>query len=238
MSHDPDYYCCENCRDWFTLHFLLGANMTVEKIERFTKTQLKERGWTESAIKKFLGNCDNSYPSPYSKKIKVQLWNCDRVIETEESKEFKDWYDKSKNKRGKQSELMLSKMEIKRNELLEYINNLNIEVPVIPFDELILLACQHYNDFKSARLLNKSQYRPLEKNEKATPNSGTDFLYRICGNFIRHQMTDYEIELSNIFGAVGKQEGYALLKDRVMSEINEKYKGLWQFIDEQKTSEE
>jgi hypothetical protein len=17
MSHDPDYYCCENCRDWF-----------------------------------------------------------------------------------------------------------------------------------------------------------------------------------------------------------------------------
>lgn len=204
--------------------------MAAEKIERFTKTQLKERGWTDSSIKKFLGECNYSYPSPYTKKINVQLWNCDRVEEVEESEEFKQWHEKSKVKREKLSQSQSNVMEAKRSELREYINNLEVDVPVIPFEKLVMWACQHYNDRKEDSALSRSEYIPIPKDQLASLKSDPSFLYRICKNFIRHQMTDYEKELAGFFGKVGKQEGYELLKEKIMNEIDAKYSGLWEFV--------
>jgi len=102
------------------------------EISLFTKTEVKERGWTEGAIKKFLGNPDKTAPNCYSKKkSEVKLFSCDRVKRIEETEQWQDWYRKLEKQRNKRDLLRKQRTERERSII--------VQNPVMSFDGRVRL---------------------------------------------------------------------------------------------------
>ena len=76
------------------------------------------------------------------------------------------------------------------------------------------MACKHYNSYNFDRAFGSNI---------ASINSDMEFLSRICTNYLRHNMTNYESELEKLFGKVGKYDAYNLLKTKINSAIFDKY---------------
>lgn len=168
---------------------------------------LKARGWTDRFIKDLLGEPDKLGRNPhYRSAAPVRLYEMTRVIEVELTDKFKSKPDTTKQKLAAKKAA-----NTKRQALLDYIERLEITIPAIPFPELLIQACDSYNSWN------------LCNDKFAQPTDSKDFLNRITVNFLRHECSAYESELYRLFGVVGKQEGYRLLKERVLEEIADVY---------------
>lgn len=178
-----------------------------------TKTQLLERdGWSQACIKLFDVSHDKESVNPMFKKASpVKLYLLDKIKEIELCDKFKEFKNKNLIRRN----IRLKVAENKRKELLEYINTLEINVPTFNKNHLIHMACTHYNSYNFDRAFGSNI---------ASINSDMEFLSRICTNYLRHNMTNYESELEKLFGKVGKHVAYNLLKTKINSTIFDKYK--------------
>jgi hypothetical protein len=87
----------------------------------------------------------------------------------------------------------------------------------MPNDKLLKNAINHYNSLWADR-------GKFEKS--ASEDSDKDFLNRIKVNYLRHNCSNYEEELENIFNQIGKDDGYFLLKKRILFEIGCVYNDL------------
>lgn len=65
-----------------------------------SKKAIKDRGWTEGAIKKFLGEPDKLAKNKRSSRTKVHLYLEDRVVSMESTEEWKEWYNGSLKRRN------------------------------------------------------------------------------------------------------------------------------------------
>ena len=65
-----------------------------------SKTAIKDRGWTEGAIKKFLGEPDKLAKNKWSSRTKVHLYLEDRVVSVESIDEWKEWFNSSLKRRN------------------------------------------------------------------------------------------------------------------------------------------
>lgn len=186
------------------------------KIEYITRTGLRgKRGWTDLLMNRFLPAPDKIADNPYYKSAgQVQLWELEKIYAIEQTAEFKVMMQSAADRKHTANKAIRTK----KKRIISYVNSLVIEVPEMPEDKLVNLACDSYNNHKSQLAVERGyDFDP------ATPDSDEQFLNRICTNFLRHQCTRYERELERIFGKVGTQEAYALLKDKVNSAIFNKY---------------
>ena len=175
-------------------------------MQYFTKKQLKQRNWTQTAIQKFLGEPDLIKPNPvYKSGAQMSLYLKERVIEIEKSAIFKQWAAQSQ-KRKKASEKSLA---TKQKALLELVNSWKILVPVIKRKKVLNLAICHYNNFQLER----------ENSDLVSEKSNSEFLERITVNYIRHQMTSYDDKLELIAGKVGIQTAYKVLNQKIYNAI-------------------
>jgi len=92
------------------------------KYKYFCQQHLKERMWTLGAIKKFLGECDELWTKK-KRLYPMKMWVKDRVFAAERMAEFRQWLERSKEKRAKQSERMKIVMKKKREEIVDTISN-------------------------------------------------------------------------------------------------------------------
>lgn len=65
-----------------------------------SKTAIKDRGWTEGVIKKFLGEPDKLAKNKWSSRTKVHLYLEDRVVSVESTDEWKEWFNSSLKRRN------------------------------------------------------------------------------------------------------------------------------------------
>lgn len=102
----------------------------------------------------------------------------------------------------------------KEKKIITWAENITIEVPTISKEELIELACDHYN----------TRQLDIGKSERfLSQHSDPQTLARICENYIRHQMTRYDYELEKMRGKTGKDRAYYIIRDKVNQAISEKY---------------
>lgn len=187
--------------------------MEVKKVYISTG-KLKERGWTEGSIKKFLKEPDKMAQNPfYSKAPEMRLYLLERIEETEKQEDFQNWLNKSKPGREKISRKSLETAEKRRKELFDYINSLEIEIEKLEDKSLYKLATRHYENLWGSRGKDKFVENGADKN----------FLNRISVNMLRHECSNYEEELGEIFGQIGVDEAYILLKNKVLNKIAEVY---------------
>ena len=159
----------------------------------YNKSDLKSlRGWTDSLIKRFLLEHDDTAINPHYKSGPLILLFSQKRVETAEAKkEFQEAFAKAQKRRAAAKKAAQTRM--KRTE--EYLENLKIAVPKMAWDELVRVACEHYN------------YRNIHGHGMfASPNSERQFLERICVNYLRHELTPYEEHLEKMRGAVGANE--------------------------------
>lgn len=189
--------------------------MTDEK-KYISRAGLKgKRGWTDLLIKRFLPEPDLITTNPYYKSSpEMKLWLIDIIDEIEQKPEFKAMFYSASNRKKSANKAV----ETKKSQILSYVRNIKIIIPDIDKEQLIQKACESYNNHKS--------WLSYERGYDFTPASPTSdeyFLNRITLNYLRHRCTRYERELEEIFGKVGTQEAYMILKERINSAILEKY---------------
>src|SRR5690606_27438593 len=69
---------------------------TLNMSELIASDWLKARNWTEAAIKRFLGEPDDTKPNPHYKSgPPMRLWLKERAEAVEQTEEFKAWMLKS-----------------------------------------------------------------------------------------------------------------------------------------------
>jgi hypothetical protein len=157
-----------------------------------TRPELHARGWTDTAIKKFLGTHDGEQPNPRYRHAgsPMKLWKAERANAVEETDQFQEWLKKSIKRR----EAAAKAVETKREKVFRFVMDWEPTVS-IPEGNVLALAIQHYND------------QSID-GRSASPRSDPAFLQRITGNYLRHCCTDYEFMLSEIQGRVGADDAY------------------------------
>jgi hypothetical protein len=190
--------------------------MEEKEYKHYTKTQLKERGWTDRIIRIYMPEpCLKKKNNYYKCAPDICLYEKEKIHKIESLEDFKIEIKKSEKRRNS----MKLVAERKRQELIDYVKNLKIEVQKINPNKIFKDACDNYNDWNEEF---------IEKN-----NVETSFLHRITVNYIRHNLTNYEEELDELFGQIGKDDGYYLLKNRILNKIKELYPFLQEECDRQ-----
>ena len=184
----------------------------VIELTYFSTKQLKERGWTDGLIRKYLSEPCGRGPNPYYKSAPpMKLWATSRVVEAEQTVAAND-LEEAKRKKPKRSEAGMKSAETKRERVENGIEEIDVTVPELSRDKVIQKACDYYNELtkESGSLL-------------ATPDSEPDFLSRICVNYLRHATTDYDEQLDSLSGRVGKDDARIRLRERIFDAISEQY---------------
>jgi hypothetical protein len=193
---------------------------TSNKDLLLAKSQLLARGWTAGLIAKYLGEPDELRTNPHYKSgPKMRLYAWSRV----EPLERKKWFLEAKAKRAARSASAKRAVETKENKLLNWIDNLDVQIPRRPVNELVGRAIAHYNDREGERFGDSGRWADLD--------SDSEFLVRITENYLRHGLTDYESQLSRIFGQVGTEQAYYRLRARIQSAISDAYPRLGKVIE-------
>lgn len=192
----------------------------MDKKEYITKTQLKERGWTDSIIKKMDLKHDMEKDNPfYKKSAPMKLYSINKIKKIEKTKTFQELYKKVlKRKKSAQKSV-----KTKKEKILQFANDVDIKIDYMDDKKLTRAAIESYNSWNYNRpsvLFGNVHFEP------ASFDSDEDFLHRIKNNYIRHKLTNYDDILIQIKSKVGKSEAYELIKNRVEERIQEKWNTL------------
>lgn len=180
----------------------------------YNKTQLKERSWTESLIKKYLKNeTPREFPGRYRKQPQ-KCYLISVVENIEKLDEFKEDLEKSK----KRSIAAMMGAETRKDKNLDilYSHLDSIQIEVWKDKKLVREALQSKRNW----------YECTGQYDYGTDINSVDdaTLNRWVVNFIRHNLTSYDDYLDEIVsGKTGASDMYDILKDEVLERIGEKY---------------
>jgi len=191
------------------------------EITTYCKSQLKERGWTDSMIRKFMPVPDAEKTNPIFRCASpMKLFNCERVHLFEDTDEWMT----AREKADTRSKVARNVAERKRDDLLKEAESLSIDIKIIPMDKVIKNAISHYNRWQRER----NSYA-----SSAHIDSDHSFLERISVNYLRHEKTNYDFELYKLRRRVGVHEAYFIVKTKVLNVIKESYPTLGDECDRQ-----
>lgn len=185
----------------------------------FHRGDLRSRHWTQRLMELFLS------PSEGEKSYRgnrVPLWRQTTIEAIEATPEFRHAFRKAMRRRVAANVAV----ETKRRKVELWIDSLEIEILDVPWDEMIAMACRHYNDRAMERAERQHRWDDYDRFREATPSSDPGFLARISVNMLRHGTNEYEESLAQMCGRVGSDRGYVRLKARVLDAIGAKYPGL------------
>ena len=171
----------------------------------YRSSELKQRGWTEGLIKKFLPKPDETKTNPIVKSAApMKLYKIKRVERIEKSERFiKEMENISMRKIAARKAV-----ETKTAKTIEWANTVKINVPTFSKDKLERNAIYHYQQYHDTIICG-----PIDE----------DFINRISTNYIRHECTKYDRILDSLYGSVGKQKAYDIIKEKINQEIRKKH---------------
>lgn len=175
----------------------------------YKTTLIQSRGWTEWAIKKWLGEPDKLAPNPhYRSGPKSQLYDMERVVKAELLPEFQEWHAVNSERRAsrstsakkaadsRSSDLVTRCREIVRIECLASLRQYQT------FEELSDAAIQNWHNQKTVFLNERNRFEELYGLEE-TPSPDSETLFRWVVNFVRHQLSSYDFLLREGEGTPG-----------------------------------
>ena len=200
---------------------MAAMSETAEKIERVTLSTLKQRGWTDGAVKRFLGEPDALVPNPnYQSGPKMRLYDLPRVEAGEHSERWRRWFDKTRALRAKAPAQQSERMNASRVGLAAQINAVEIGIPRLTGDELFGVAVANGNAQPEWHAAERGHHN----HDPATVSwADPAALQRWAVNYLRHVETDYDWLLDSVTGRVGVTEARQLIGERVLNAIADQY---------------
>lgn len=192
----------------------------IKKEEFISKSKIKTRGWTEKLIDEFLSEPDKLSQNPFYRNAPdIKLYKIDRVEKIEDTVEFKELYEKTKKRKESSKKAILTKTK----NIIEYVDGLIINIKKIDEKELKGKAIDSFNEWKS-----------YKSEDGYCGNGDKLFFNRIIVNFLRHECSNYEKKLDEIYGKVGIDDAYMRLKNKVLDAIKNTYPFLSEECERQK----
>lgn len=180
----------------------------------YTKTEIKQRGWTDTMIKNLL-------PEPQLKPVPMhpswgpmKLWDISLVEQVEGTEAF----SKAMEKASKRKEAAEKAVVTKLVHNMEYIEESIKKIKVRKLRYAVV-----YTRMIEDRIYNHGYTGGNEEAEQ-----------RWAVNFVRHELTSYDKEMYNIAGKVGTHQMYAEYKRAVLDKIAEAYPELQAECERQK----
>lgn len=171
----------------------------------YTLTQIKQMGFTDSIIKTLNIIPTEIKPNPHNKKNFMKLYSEEYIDTILKSSEFVNLVGKNINRRLGALKSTTTKVE----RLMRDIDNLNITIKRI--EKLELLALHQYNEYNITQL------------RLANVKDDVRFLDRLCVNYIRHELTNYDNSLDFTVGKVGKYKAFNRINEKIYTRIKEVY---------------
>lgn len=171
----------------------------------YTLTQMKQMGFTDSIIKTLNIIPTEIKPNPHNKKNFMKLYSEEYIDTILKSSEFVNLVGKNINRRLGALKSTTTKVE----RLMRDIDNLNITIKRI--EKLELLALHQYNEYNITQL------------RLANVKDDVRFLDRLCVNYIRHELTNYDNSLDFTVGKVGKYKAFNRINEKIYTRIKEVY---------------
>lgn len=193
----------------------------MKKDKHITLSTLKDRGWTASLIRDFLGKHDTEKPNPmFRSSPPMKLFALKRVQKQESTPEFKEAFEKAKKRSKTSRKARIKVVSKKRQELQDKINKMKIRVPGMSYEKLERKAIKHYNDWEEMKSRTRGNYGEISW---ADSDSDKFFLQRISVNYLRHELTSYEDKLNALARKIGRRDGYVSIKKKVLEAIASQY---------------
>ena len=171
-------------------------------------------------VRSYLPTPDEYRKNPVIKSAKpMKMYLKKKVRDIEETKAFKDRLTEAQ----KRSKAARKVADSKRKDLLGEVDDIEITVAPLSPNLAQRYAIESYNSRKSSC------------KQAATDDSDKRFLDRITVNYLRHNETRYDSHIHALFGKVGKQEAYWLLKGNVLDEIAKEFPNLAPECERQKS---
>lgn len=180
----------------------------MKKINFICVSELKQRGWTDGLIKKFLPKPDETKTNPVIKcAAPMKLYQIKRVERIEKSEKFIKEMEAISIRKSAAKKAV----ETKTAKTVKWANSVNFNVPTFSKDELEHNAVYQYEQYNDTKVYDRDD---------------EDFINRICTNYIRHECTTYDRVLHSLYGLVGRNKAYEIIKEKVNQEIKQKHKWL------------
>ena len=168
----------------------------------------KDRGWTETQIKTFLPEPDQTARNPFSRKAApMKLYALERVEAIEATPEYQKAREASRTRQIAARTRALAK----KKEAVAAAQALELSIVPEPWQDMQDKAIAHFNS-----RLRRSQSPASRTTSKAR-------LDRLTVNYLRHKQTSYEEELKDFKGVVGVGEAYLVVRNRILDLIAETY---------------
>lgn len=199
-----------------------APDVVPAKPKHLTASALRGRGWTDAAIRRFLGKADATAPNPaYRSAAPMKLYDEARVEAVEASGQWRAWQARSVERRRS----ALAAAERRRRETVAAVSEIPIRLPVLKRDELERRAVTHRNRRAAERAARRAEQGDWDDADLPATIEGAApaILERWCVNYLRHRDTPYDAALEGLYGKVGKHEAARLLRRRVYAEIAKAY---------------
>ena len=186
--------------------------------EFLTVAACKDLGWTDGAIKKFLGEPDDLAPNPvYKTAAPMRRYRRERVEAVMECRGWRDWYEKSKARRAKLSSTLAATNERKRQELIaQSVASLRAWFPASGVSDDAVVA--YWYEQKSWFLSERQRDTELINLDIPDPNQvDSNTLARWRSNLLRHGYSNYDDVLEHLSGQVGHEVAYHALRREIDS---------------------
>lgn len=179
-------------------------------------SKLKEQGWTDSTIARFLGEPDKLARNPrYAKAAPMRLYSLARANQARGIPGCSDAMAKASIRRVAASAVANKKA----SDLIARIEAMTVKVSVLSSARVTGLAIDSYNRRQEDRAFE----RGYDPGDHVHRDSDPAFLERITVNYIRHNLTSYDRTIEGLFGAVGKEAAIEAMRSRVFAAIVEAY---------------
>ena len=175
-----------------------------------TKTELKQRGWTEAMMKEMLPDPEISV-NPHCRRMKMYRWKESDVTQAEKKQDFLDGLEKRKPHRERAQRAVKTKQEKMKTILTGAIEK--IRVKEMDFQKVTRRAL-------SAK---RSWYLITGQWENMVFNPDEKTIERWTVNYIRHNLTEYDSFLFSVKGKTGISFAYPLYRKAVLEKIADVY---------------
>lgn len=200
---------------------MTGVGKTMERVERVTLSTLRQRGWTDGAVKQFLGEPDALATNPnYRSGPKMRLYDLPRVEAAEISEPWQMWREATRSRRERASARQSQRMDNARANLTAELNAVEIRIPRLSKDELWRVAVAHRNTQSQWHAAERGRY---ESGSATVACADPAAVQRWAVNYLRHVETDYDGLLDSVTGRVGVAEARRLIRERVLRAIADQY---------------
>lgn len=196
--------------------------MSKEKKDTMiTLSKLKsEYGLTDKLIKEFFSEPDKLVENPYYRSAApMKLYDEKRVKRVIKTKKYMKALNEAASRKEAAAKAVKTKTDKTMEETRRKIEDIKVKVLHISDEKLREKAVKSYNDFHYDILYGDERFINFISGEYADDLTKD----RWTVNYIRHELTDYDHDLYNMKGSVGKSEAYVMYKEAVLNKIADAY---------------